>query len=107
MKGSDHNDSFIESRDGITTETNNAGGILGGITNGQRLRCRLAVKPPSSITKSQTTVTKEGSATEVSVIGRHDPCICPRVVPVVESMAAIAVLDRLLVQETVSLSIPQ
>ena len=107
MKGSDHNDSFIESNDGITTETNNAGGILGGITNGQLLRCRLAVKPPSSITKSQATVTKEGSATEVSVTGRHDPCICPRVVPVVESMAAIAVLDRLLIQETVSMPIPQ
>lgn len=107
MKGSDHNDVFVESDDGISTKTNHAGGILGGITNGQEIRCRLAIKPPSSISKSQQTVTKDGVATDVSVTGRHDPCICPRVVPVVEAMAAIVVLDRLLTQEMVSLVIPQ
>tara|TARA_B100000674_G_C37973798_1_gene978297 strand:- start:3735 stop:4814 length:1080 start_codon:yes stop_codon:yes gene_type:complete len=107
MKGSDHNDVFVESDDGISTKTNHAGGILGGITNGQEIRCRLAIKPPSSISKSQQTVTKDGVSTDVSVTGRHDPCICPRVVPVVEAMAAIVVLDRLLIQETVSLVIPQ
>jgi len=107
MKGSDHNDVFVESNDGISTKTNHAGGILGGITSGQEIRCRLAIKPPSSISKSQQTVTKDGVATDVSVTGRHDPCICPRVVPVVEAMAAIVVLDRLLIQETVSLVIPQ
>ena len=106
MKGSQHNDQFVESKDGISTETNHAGGILGGITNGQDLCCRLAVKPPSSISKLQSTVTTSGSSTQVSVTGRHDPCICPRVVPVVEAMAAIAVLDRLLVQQTVALSYP-
>jgi chorismate synthase len=98
---------FVESNDGISTKTNHAGGILGGITSGQEIRCRLAIKPPSSISKSQQTVTKDGVATDVSVTGRHDPCICPRVVPVVEAMAAIVVLDRLLIQETVSLVIPQ
>lgn len=107
MKGSDHNDVFVESVDGISTKTNHAGGILGGITNGQEICCRLAIKPPSSISKSQQTVTKDGVATDVSVTGRHDPCICPRVVPVVEAMAAIVVLDRLLIQKTVSLVIPQ
>ena len=105
MKGSDHNDSFISNDDDISTKTNHAGGILGGITNGQDVVCRLAIKPPSSISKSQTTVTKDGEKTEISVTGRHDPCICPRVVPVVESMAAIAVLDRLLIQQTIALTI--
>ena len=101
MRGSDHNDKFIPTDDGITTETNHAGGILGGITNGQDVICRLAIKPPSSISKAQDTVTKDGREAEISVTGRHDPCICPRVVPVVESMAAIVVLDRLLIQQTV------
>ncbi|MEC8677573.1 MAG: chorismate synthase, partial [Candidatus Margulisiibacteriota bacterium] len=85
MKGSDHNDIFVQTSDGVSTETNHAGGILGGITNGQDVICRLAVKPPSSISKSQNTVTKDGQETEISVTGRHDPCICPRVVPVVEA----------------------
>jgi chorismate synthase len=107
MKGSDHNDVFIESGQGISTKTNHAGGILGGITNGQELRCRLAIKPPSSISKFQETVTIDGESTNVSVTGRHDPCICPRVVPVVESMAAIVVLDRLLIQGAISMVIPQ
>ncbi len=101
MRGSDHNDKFIPTDDGISTETNHAGGILGGITNGQDVTCRLAIKPPSSISKRQDTVTKDGQEAEISVTGRHDPCICPRVVPVVESMAAIVVLDRLLIQQTI------
>ena len=101
MKGSDHNDTFVQTSDGVSTETNHAGGILGGITNGQDVICRLAVKPPSSISKSQNTVTKDGQETEISVTGRHDPCICPRVVPVVEAMAAIATLDCFLKQKTV------
>ena len=92
MKGSDHNDTFVQTSDGVSTKTNHAGGILGGITNGQDVICRLAVKPPSSISKSQNTVTKDGQETEISVTGRHDPCICPRVVPVVEAMAVIATL---------------
>ena len=101
MRGSDHNDRFVSDGDDIATETNHAGGVLGGITNGQNVTCRLAVKPPSSITKTQSTVTSSGENAEISVTGRHDPCICPRVVPVVEAMAAIAVLDRLLIQQTI------
>ncbi len=101
MKGSDHNDSFVVKDDVISTETNHAGGILGGITNGQDVVCRLAIKPPSSISKEQKTVTKAGGSVDVSVTGRHDPCICPRVIPVVESMAALTVLDRLLIQKTI------
>jgi chorismate synthase len=101
MKGSDHNDAFIPTNDGVSTATNHAGGVLGGITNGQDITCRLAVKPPSSIAKSQSTVTRDGDSAEITVLGRHDPCICPRVIPVVEAMAALVTLDRLLVQRTV------
>ena len=101
MQGSDHNDTFISTDAGIDTETNYAGGVLGGITSGQDVLCRLAVKPPSSISKEQKTVTKDGDVTDISVTGRHDPCICPRVVPVVEAMAGIAVLDMLLIQKTI------
>lgn len=101
MKGSDHNDAFITTTTGISTKSNHAGGLLGGITNGQTVTCRLAVKPPSSISKTQSTITRDGTETQVSVSGRHDPCICPRVVPVVEAMAALVVVDRLLAQKTV------
>ena len=101
MKGSEHNDSFTSTDNKITTVTNHAGGTLGGITTGEPLECRLAIKPPSSISKNQQTVTKSGEQTNVSVTGRHDPCICPRVVPVVESMCAIALLDLLLIQQTI------
>ena len=101
MKGSDHNDVFVASDSTIGTETNHSGGVLGGISNGEDVLCRLAIKPPSSISKTQNTVTKNGDPTDVSVTGRHDPCICPRVVPVVESMAAIAILDMLFIQQTI------
>jgi chorismate synthase len=104
MTGSAHNDAFTAGDDGISTATNHAGGILGGITNGEEVVCRLAIKPPSSIAKTQQTVTKQGDATDISVTGRHDPCICPRVVPVVEAMAALVVLDRLMVQRSITLN---
>jgi chorismate synthase len=104
MTGSAHNDAFTAGEGGISTATNHAGGILGGITNGEEVVCRLAIKPPSSIAKTQQTVTKQGDATDVSVTGRHDPCICPRVVPVVEAMAALVVLDRLMVQRSITLN---
>ena len=99
MKGSEHNDAFTTNEDKVETKTNHAGGILGGITNGEDVICTCAIKPPSSIAKTQQTVTKDGKETEVSVTGRHDPCICPRVVPVIEAMAAIATVDRLFIQK--------
>lgn len=101
MHGSKHNDKFYMDGEKIRTLTNNAGGILGGISNGEDIVLRLAVKPPSSIAQSQKTVSTDGKATTVEVKGRHDPCICPRVVPVVESMIAVTVLDSLLVQKTI------
>ncbi|HEX9746158.1 MAG TPA: chorismate synthase [bacterium] len=94
MKGSENNDAMDES--GFLS--NNAGGILGGISTGQEIKLRIAVKPPSSIAKEQTTVDLSGEEKEVVVKGRHDPCICPRVGPVTEAMMAIVLLDMYLEQ---------
>jgi chorismate synthase len=95
--GSQNNDPiyFDEASGRVRTRTNNAGGISGGISNGEDIVIRIAVKPPSSIRKEQETVTTDGKPARISVEGRHDPCICPRVVPVAESMVALTILDHL------------
>lgn len=95
LRGSAMNDPIR--RDGFVS--NNAGGILGGISTGQTVTARLAVKPTPSISKRQKTVTTLGEDVDLSVGGRHDPCIVPRLIPVVESMAALVILDAILVQE--------
>ena len=94
MRGSEHNDAFVI-RDGrVATATNHAGGILGGISTGMPLTFRVVVKPTASIAKPQRSVDLEAmEETEITVTGRHDPCIVPRAVPVVENAAAMAVLD--------------
>ncbi len=94
MRGSEHNDPFVV-RDGhVVTETNHAGGILGGITDGMPVTFRVVVKPTASIARPQRSVDLDAMVpTEISVTGRHDPCIVPRAVPVVENAAAMAVLD--------------
>jgi chorismate synthase len=102
MTGGKHNDKFFLDGDRVRTKTNHAGGILGGISNGEDIVLRIAVKPPSSIAQSQSTITTDGEPTSVEVKGRHDPCICPRVVPVVEAMIAITLVDSLLIQKTIS-----
>jgi chorismate synthase len=101
MMGSEHNDEFIKDRKTgkIRTKTNNAGGILGGISNGEDIIVRVAVKPPSSIPKAQETVDTKGRKRKIKVEGRHDPCLCPRVVPVVESMIALVLADHLVRQK--------
>jgi chorismate synthase len=103
LKGSENNDPmYAEKKTGrVRTRTNNAGGIAGGISNGENIVLRIAVKPPSSIVKKQRTVTVTGRSARISVEGRHDPCICPRVVPVAESMVALTLLDHLLRQQLV------
>jgi len=93
-RGSEHNDPFIIRNDKIVTATNNAGGILGGISNGMPIVVRVAVKPTPSITKSQETVDmKKMQNASLEVKGRHDACIVPRAVPVVESMVAVTLCD--------------
>jgi len=91
MLGSEHNDWM--DKNGF--KTNNAGGILGGISTGQDIIFRAAVKPTSSIEHSQHTIDIEGRETEISTTGRHDPCLTPRMVPVIESMSAIVLVDHI------------
>lgn len=94
MRGSEANDEFIINHKGVTTETNNNGGLLGGITNSMPVIVRVAIKPTPSIGKEQNTINvKNGMPQTIKVEGRHDPCIVPRAVPVVESALALALLD--------------
>jgi len=93
-KGSENNDSFIIKNNKIATATNNAGGILGGISNGMPIVVRVAVKPTSSIAKSQETVNMESmESASLTIKGRHDTCIVPRAVPAVEAMIAVTLCD--------------
>ena len=94
MKGSEMNDEFIIKEGRIRTKTNNAGGILGGISTGAPVVCRIAVKPTASISKPQRSVDMEKmEEVELKIEGRHDPCICPRIVPVAEAMVALVLVD--------------
>lgn len=94
-KGSLNNDSFINDNGTIKKATNNAGGILGGISDGSDVIFRAAIKPTPSISKPQKTVDKDGNETEIVIKGRHDPIIVPRAVPVIEAMSAICITDLL------------
>ena len=94
MKGSEMNDEFIIKEGRIRTKTNNAGGILGGISTGEPVVCRIAVKPTASISKPQRSVDMaKMEEVELKIEGRHDPCICPRIVPVAEAMVALVLVD--------------
>jgi len=93
-RGSKQNDIFIpDDQGGITTSTNHSGGIQGGISNGQDIYFRVAFKPVATILKEQQTVNLEGKTTTFTAHGRHDPCVLPRAVPVVEAMSAMTLLD--------------
>ena len=95
MTGSECNDVFAMKNKKVITTTNNAGGILGGISNGMDIVIRLVVKPTSSINKAQDTVTQQGKEAEIRVEGRHDPCVATRAVPIAEAMVAITLIDHL------------
>jgi chorismate synthase len=94
-RGSRINDAFVP-RDGggITTETNRHGGMLGGISSGAPVVCRVALKPTSSLPRPQRTVTRAGEPTEIQTRGRHDPCLLPRFVPMGEAMMALVLVDH-------------
>lgn len=97
MRGSEQNDIFIPSPDGgITTQSNFSGGIQGGISNGQDIYFRVAFKPVATLLREQATVTLDGTPTRVTARGRHDACVLPRAVPVVEAMAAMVILDHIM-----------
>ena len=96
MTGSQHNDRFVSTGEGIKTETNFSGGIQGGISNGMDIVFRTAFKPVSSIGREQTTVDKEGHEVTFDGKGRHDVCVVPRAVPIVEAMAALVIADHML-----------
>lgn len=96
MRGSAHNDAFYEEGGRIRTRTNHSGGIQGGISNGEDIYFRVAFKPVATIMQDQESVDKHGQPVTVSGKGRHDPCVVPRAVPIVESMAALVLADFLL-----------
>jgi chorismate synthase len=100
MTGSMHNDSFTED---FNTTTNHSGGIQGGISNGMPITYRLAFKPVATIMQTQTTINSEGERISLAPRGRHDVCVVPRAVPIVQAMAALVILDAYLLNKRLSL----
>jgi chorismate synthase len=99
VPGSRHNDAYVRKADGtLGTATNWSGGVQGGITNGEDVYFRIGFKSPATISQEQSTAQYDGSAGSLAARGRHDPCVVPRAVPIVEAMAALVTLDMLLIQ---------
>jgi len=94
LKGSEHNDAFVPRGAGIGTATNRSGGVQGGISNGEEIIFRVAFKPTATILQSQKTVDLHGAATDLHARGRHDPCVVPRAVVIVEAMTALVLVDH-------------
>jgi chorismate synthase len=102
LRGSEHNDAFIPGDDGAPrTATNRSGGIQGGISNGEDVVLRVAFKPTATISKAQDTVSRAGKAVTLEAQGRHDPCVLPRAVPMVEAMVCLVLADHWLRQQAV------
>ena len=101
MRGSQHNDAFETRAGRIRTTTNNSGGVQGGISNGEDIYFCVAFKPPATIALEQKTVTTSNEQTELAARGRHDPCVLPRAVPIVEAMAALVLCDHALRQRAI------
>jgi chorismate synthase len=104
MRGSQHNDAFETRAGRIRTVTNNSGGVQGGISNGEDIYFRVAFKPPATIALKQKTVTTSNKQTALAARGRHDPCVLPRAVPIVEAMAALVLCDHALRQNAISIA---
>lgn len=100
LRGSEHNDALVQKDGKIHTSTNHSGGIQGGISNGEDIYFRVAFKPVATIMQDQASVNIQGEAVTVSGKGRHDPCVVPRAVPIVEAMAALVIADFLLLSKT-------
>lgn len=103
MNGSEHNDEFYEEDGKIKTKTNHSGGIQGGISNGEDIYFNVAFKPVATIMQDQESVNEKGESVTVSGKGRHDPCVVPRAVPIVEAMAALVLADFYLINQTAKL----
>jgi chorismate synthase len=101
--GSEQNDVFYNNDGCIETRTNRSGGIQGGISNGQDIYFRMVFKPVPTVLKEQHTVNVDGTDTTLKAHGRHDPCVLPRAIPVVEAMAAMTILDYYLLDKTTRL----
>jgi chorismate synthase len=99
MRGSEHNDVFIIENGIPKMKTNYAGGTLGGISTGADIYFRVAFKPVSTISREQQTVTVEHQETTLKATGRHDPCVLPRAVPIVDAMSALVIMDHYLRQK--------
>lgn len=99
LKGSQHNDIFVTSKEGIRTKTNNSGGIQGGISNGEDIYFNVGFKPIATLLKQQQTVDKNSNEVTINPKGRHDPCVLPRAVPIVEAMAALVMADHFLLSK--------
>ncbi len=95
MKGTEHNDIFYMEGDRVRTKTNRSGGVQGGITNGEDIYMNVAFKPIATVLKEQQTVNRKGEEVSTTVKGRHDPCVLPRAVPIVEAMAAMVMVDMI------------
>ena len=100
LSGSEHNDIFIKGDDGIRTKTNHSGGVQGGISNGEDIYFNVAFKPIATLLKEQNTVNKNEENTTINPKGRHDPCVLPRAVPIVEAMAAMVIADHYLLNKS-------
>jgi len=99
LSGSQHNDVFIRSEKGVRTKTNNSGGIQGGISNGEDIYFNVAFKPIATLLKEQNTIDKNNNEITINPKGRHDPCVLPRAVPIVEAMAALVLVDHYLLSK--------
>jgi len=99
LRGSRHNDPFVKKGERLGTLSNNSGGVQGGVTNGEPVFFRVAFKPPATISRPQETVDFDGNPVTLEAKGRHDPCVVPRAVPIVETMAALVIADLAMIQE--------
>ena len=105
MTGSQHNDLNSKEGDKLVTISNNAGGIQGGVSNGMPIEFKVAFKPVATIMKDQESIDEDGNAIILKAKGRHDPCVVPRAVPIVEAMAALVILDHLMINNSLNLKL--